>query len=325
LDVFVSDSLKPLKLLNGVGDLCEAADFFLKHRPKAQPTISVESTVAEFIESRKIEEVGQIYLRDLRLRLGRFADHFRCPLSLVSRHDIDKYVDSLPVRKRTRYNHRGTIGTLVNWAKEKGYLPSDYPSLKKLGKRARFALKVLVFSPDEMSKLLLGASTEQAVPLALTSFAGVRAEEVKRLAWTHINLAKGRVEVPGPKAKTGIRRLVPIHDNLRAWLERCPCKEGPVCAFSNLANQYLKLAAKVGVKWQRNALRHGYVSYRVAEIMDLGKVAIEAGHTVGQLQTDYLEVVDGEAAKSWFSIFPPGCANARQDRDTAVAQTTTPP
>jgi len=114
LDVFISDSLKAVKLLKGVGDLCGAADFFAKHRPKAQPTISVESAVAEFIESRKIEEVGPLYLRDLRLRLGRFANHFGCPLSLVSRHGIDKYLDSLPVGKRTRYNHRGTVGTLLN-------------------------------------------------------------------------------------------------------------------------------------------------------------------------------------------------------------------
>jgi integrase len=133
---------------------------------------------------------------------------------------------------------------------------------------------------------------------------GVRAEEVKRLDCSEIKLAKGYIEVPASKAKNKTRRLVPILPNLRAWLQIHLPKKGPVCAFKNLSNQYLKLAAKVGVKWRRNGLRHSYVSYRVADVANIPQVAMESGHTVKMLQTDYLEVVDKEAAVKWFSIYP---------------------
>ncbi|MCL5098269.1 MAG: hypothetical protein M1608_12230 [Candidatus Omnitrophica bacterium] len=74
LDGLVTDSLAANKLLDGVGTLKDAANYFAKHRPKALPTITVEAVVAEFIESRKLGEAGKLYLRDLRLRLGHFTD-----------------------------------------------------------------------------------------------------------------------------------------------------------------------------------------------------------------------------------------------------------
>ena len=304
LDGLVTDSLAANKLLDGMGTLKDAANYFAKHRPKALPNITVEAVVAEFIESRKLDEAGKLYLRDLRLRLGHFAKAFRCPISMVSVKDIDRYLARLKVSKRTRYNHRGTIGTLMNYAKEQDYLSPDFQSMKKVGKRPKWAVKVVVFTPEEMAKLLGGASPQQALPLAITAFAGVRAEEVKRLDCSEFKLAKGHIEVPASKAKNKIRRLVPILPNLRAWLQLHLPKKGPVCAFKNLSNQYLKLAAKVGVKWRRNGLRHSYVSYRVADVSNIPQVALESGHTVKMLQTDYLEVVDKETAVKWFSIQP---------------------
>lgn len=66
----------------------------------------------------------------------------------------------------------------------------------------------------------------------------------------------------------------------------------------------MKLAGKVDVKWKHNALRHSFVSYRVADIGNIPQVAMESGHTVRELQTDYLEVVDKDAARQWFAIKP---------------------
>jgi integrase len=210
LDGLVTDSLAANKLLEDGATLRDAADYYAKHRPKSMPTISVEAVVAEFIESRKLDEAGKLYLRDLRLRLGRFAKAFRCPISMVCVRDIDRYLARLKVSKRTRYNHRGTIGTLMNFAKEQEYVRPDFMAVKKVGKRHKWALKVVVFTPDEMATLLRGASSLQALPLVITAFAGVRAEEVKRLVCSEIKLAKSHIEVPASKAKNKTRRLVPI-------------------------------------------------------------------------------------------------------------------
>jgi integrase len=71
-----------------------------------------------------------------------------------------------------------------------------------------------VFSPEEMSSLLANAEGELVVALCLQGFAGLRAEELKRLRWEHIDLKEGHIVVPDTVAKCEERRLVPIPDNL---------------------------------------------------------------------------------------------------------------
>ena len=49
---------------------------------------------------------------------------------------------------------------------------------------------------------------------------------------------------------------------------------------------------------------------------------MESGHTLRELQTDYLHVVDKDAAKAWFGLRPDGLTNVVQMPD---AQTMTVP
>ena len=105
-------------------------------------------------------------------------------------------------------------------------------------------------------------------------------------------------------AKTGVRRLVPLTDNLRAWLLPHRKREGKVIGYVNLSNQFEKVAKKLRVEWKRNFLRHSFISHRVAVVKNLPQVAMEAGNSVGVIQRDYLKVVTEERGKEWFSIFP---------------------
>jgi integrase len=67
------------------------------------------------------------------------------------------------------------------------------------------------------------------VTLCLQAFAGLRAEEVKRLRWEHIDLKEGHIVVPDTVAKCEERRLVPISDNLVRWLQPYVKSDGSVC------------------------------------------------------------------------------------------------
>jgi integrase len=58
------------------------------------------------------------------------------------------------------------------------------------------------------------------------------------------------------------------------------------------------------VKWKKNALRHSYISYRVAEIEDVAKVALEAGNSPQMIFQHYRELVQPKEAKAWFAIAP---------------------
>lgn len=59
-------------------------------------------------------------------------------------------------------------------------------------------------------------------------------------------------------------------------------------------------------EWKKNALRHSYISYRLAEIHDVAKVALEAGNSSQIIFQHYRELVREKDAKAWFGILPAG-------------------
>jgi hypothetical protein len=63
--------------------------------------------------------------------------------------------------------------------------------------------------------------------------------------------------------------------------------------------------AQIEGGWRQNALRHSYISYRVAETGDVARTSLEAGNSPKQVFRYYREVVDADAAKAWWSIMPP--------------------
>lgn len=58
------------------------------------------------------------------------------------------------------------------------------------------------------------------------------------------------------------------------------------------------------MKWKKNALRHSFISYRLAEIQAAAQVALEAGNSPQIIFQHYRELVRPKDAKSWFSITP---------------------
>jgi hypothetical protein len=56
--------------------------------------------------------------------------------------------------------------------------------------------------------------------------------------------------------------------------------------------------------WKPNALRHSYASYRLADIKDAARVALEMGNSPSMLFRNYRELVTEQEAKGWFSVLP---------------------
>jgi len=136
-----------------------------------------------------------------------------------------------------------------------------------------------------------------------------------------VHLKDRFIEVKAAKAKTASRRIVPISANLAKWLKDHAKDDGRVVPFDSInkqigwlvedTNKVLKEAASEAgkdpekaklVKWKKNALRHSYISYRVAETQDVAKVALEAGNSPQMIFQHYRELVRPDAAKEWFGI-----------------------
>ena len=169
-----------------------------------------------------------------------------------------------------------------------------------------------IFTARELSALLKYASTDLATCLAIAAFTGLRSEEILRLEWSDLRLSANFVEVGAHKAKTATRRLVPIPAVLAQWLAMAGNRDGgPVWPVSKTAyfDAIRATARRARVTWKQNALRHSWISYRLAEVQDVNRVALEAGNSPQMIFRHYRELATPEHAHTWFSIVPKTAAN----------------
>ena len=71
-------------------------------------------------------------------------------------------------------------------------------------------------------------------------------------------------------------------------------------------------------EWRKNALRHSFISYRLAEVKNAHQVAIEAGNSENIIFKNYRELVTEEEAAQWFSIFPEKAQNIIHISSSAI-------
>ena len=65
-----------------------------------------------------------------------------------------------------------------------------------------------------------------------------------------------------------------------------------------------KAAKLAAVPWKHNALRHSFISYRVADIQNVVQAALEAGNSPGMIFGHHRELVMADDARTWFAIAP---------------------
>jgi integrase len=133
-----------------------------------------------------------------------------------------------------------------------------------------------------------------------------------RLDWADVERRPGFIEVAAHKAKTATRRIVPVSDNLAKWLAIAPRNSSDriwphskAYFFEGLRNA----ADDAGITWKQNALRHSFISYRLAEIQDVNRVALEAGNSPQMIFRHYRELATPQEAKTWFAIVPSQAPN----------------
>ena len=346
------------------------------------PKILLPFAVDEMHRLRELGGTNKSYLKVLKVYLNPLKLAFNCPLTSITSAQISEYLRKLDVGARSKNNARATIGAFFKFCKEQGWLPRDHDGIELVSKFKEPVTDITIFTPWEVTQFLTRARVEMIPFLAIGAFAGLRSAEIERLDWNEVHLADKFIEVKAQKAKTASRRIVPISDNLAAWLKDRVKTSGPVVPYDNVNKQIAwleedvdealamaalkKAAAKAGkddwtpellldyhrkcckaaraedalkdgktkhshtepeqpkarpghtflpdetpVKyqacpWKKNALRHSYISYRVAEVQDVPKVALEAGNSGQMIFQHYRELVQAKDAKEWFGIMPAG-------------------
>ena len=95
LNLAVTDYVAALRRLPEHVSLSEAVEFFLKRHPTGLPPKTVREVVDELIASKTSAGKSDVYIKDLTLRLGAFADSFQLRISAVTGKQIEEYIRAL--------------------------------------------------------------------------------------------------------------------------------------------------------------------------------------------------------------------------------------
>jgi integrase len=301
----------------------EAVTEFIARRNNIKP-VTARELVVLFIEqkattTKRSRPASPDYLKDLQARLGRFAAQIPGPVTDVTPEVVLTFLDGLKMSARTRFNYARLLRTLFRFAQSRRFLPKDIDPMEGIDIDFDDDGEIEIFTAAELDRILKAARPELVPFIAIGAFAGLRHAEIKRLDWQEIDLERGFIEVKGAKAKTRQRRLVPISENLKAWLAPHHQESGLVIPFVHSSKQLMWLVddankdtTETPLRWKRNGLRHSFISYRVAEVQSADKVALEAGNSPQMIFKHYRELVRPEDAKIWFSLKPENATNVIQ-------------
>jgi integrase len=309
LDAIAREYSEARKLLDGV-PLTDAVRFYTRHHGKGIKPKSVAAAVNEMIDKKTLKGVSDVYIRDLRYRLGFFAQSFHCDVNQIAPDDVASFFERLRLSSRSHNNFLRALRTFFKFAQKHDWLSKEADLLSRIEKRNEKRTPADIFTPAQVAALLRNASPEVAPCLALAAFAGLRSAEILRGNWSDIDTRPGFIEVAARKAKTAARRIVPISENLLRWLAIAPRNGARV--WPHTKDSFFKAMRRAAddakIKWKQNALRHSFVTYRLAEIQDVNRVALEAGNSPQMIFRHYRELATPDQGRNWFAIAPEAAA-----------------
>jgi site-specific recombinase XerD len=325
-----------LKIVGDLSNMHAAAKSYAA-RNKTVIKKSVAEVITDFLlvkkaRTKKGHGASERYMADLDGRLSRFSEDCKKDCANVTTADVQDWLDGLKVDKKSispqsYRNFRAVLHSLFAFAAKRNYCANNPVSATE--KIDRGEKDIEVFTPVEIERLLESARVNHPdyLPcLAIGAFAGLRSAEIERLDWADVDLVKKQIVLARTKTKTASRRVVPILDNLLAWLQPYASRtglvwtQGPECFYKRQqsiaaatevkADESKGIKAQKPVPWKANALRHSYASYRYAQTGDAGKVAGEMGNSAAVIFGHYRELVkDTKQAERWFAVKPESPAN----------------
>lgn len=311
IDAFCRELAEARRRLGDIPLMTAVDDYLARHRGES---ITVAEAVIKFCAEMDGKPLNPDYLRTTKERLAKVSARFG-PRQVrdVLESDIREYLEGLTCGPRMRKNMRDVMAGLWRWCRRDGYLPRDIQTEAERVKSPAIHRhsSILIFTPEEMTKLLASCDESIRPVIAICSFAGVRSDtcgEISRLTWEAVLWDRGEngvIEVT--ESKTGARRLVPMQPNLRAWLEPYKSKTGKIWTGGRIDHAFRRAALSAGLRWKKNAPRHSFGSYRVAQLKDIPATSLEMGNSPAMVRKHYLEAVHESDAVKWFGITPAHC------------------
>lgn len=283
---------------------------------------TVPDVVEELIVSASQDGVSIKHVYDLRSRLRKFAKGFPGPILSLRGHEMEQWFRVQAPNLRTRLNLYRAVSNLVTYSKGR-YLPKSWEEFDDIKAPNPPRKSPKPHTPEDFEVVLRQAEKSgdkrKCVYLILRGMLGVRDAECFRVDASQIVEDHLIVDLGQNKVKNR-RRLVPLHGTSKLWLEKYAPQEGLLIphakggTFGEQMRQLFKDANDgKGVKRLTNGLRHGFVSYRMAQTKNANTVADESGNSPKKVYSDYREIrlpdgriITEKLAAMWFAILPQG-------------------
>ena len=161
--------------------------------------------------------------------------------------DIDTWLRGFEVSLSSRNSMLVYVKLLFSFALTHNYLPEGKSTAAEQLKKVKAqGAEVEIYTPGQFQQILHAAPPHLIPLLAIGGFTGIRMAELARLDWNASDLDRRHIEVRAGQAKTASRRLIPIPDNLVAWLTPLP-RQGKVIASCQFQKEVSALARALEV------------------------------------------------------------------------------
>jgi integrase len=277
--------------------LCDAATAVISRLKAALNTGSVKDAVEKSVATyQAYHQRDNISVRHVKTFVGianRITREFgTLPVSELTPQKIESWLLGLKTKtgEPLQVNSR-------NWLRR--YIGLILP-IKLSKERSRKMKAIHIVTPEQADLLIRHAPTEVVPFFSIGLFAGLRVSEIERLDWKHINFSERNIDLSWFPTKTLQPRFVPVCDKLAGILEPLARAEGRVCP-PNLRKLREAAVKRAGFPWKQNTCRSSFISYRLALIQDVSKVALEAGHDPQTLAAWYRKPIQKADAERYFS------------------------
>lgn len=300
----VEDYVQARRLAESESLTAMATDYRTFFKPLTRRA-TVRQLIDELLAAREQDGASKTYVSQLKTILNRFAEAFPGEILGINSSDIDAWLRGLDVSASSRNTMLVCVKVLFSFARSQNCLPAEQKTAPEQLKKVKLKNDddISTFTPAEMRKILHAAPPHLIPILAIGAFSGIRMAELNRLDWSAFDLERGIIELRAGQAKTASRRIIPITENLRAWIEPLP-RTGKVVRTVLLHREVTALARALKMEWPRNVLRHSFITYRIAKVKSADQVALEAGNSPSIIFKNYRELATEEQADGWFSILP---------------------
>jgi len=337
VDQVIADALAAAQILPGWTS-SQMAQEIRKRHATIKEYLSVKEVKERYLKYMKSgfkRTYSGHYLSQQSKYCNEFAREHAGRIDLVSSESVLLFVDHY--RVQPTYKHKGkTPGDDGKFTADRKTKDSVYNCIRRLFAHARDVLAALpadertaaerverpqvapntpgVYTPREIFAMF-GTFPDLEMMLfgAVQAFAGLRPCEAITLSdgdfqrdehgtYTTILVRHGK---RGPRGDGAPRiRQAPITPPLLALLEQLTLPKGRIFRRYRLERYVTEHIRLAGVAYKHDGLRHTFVSYRLLQLKDRNRVALEAGHTVAIQQNHYEGLVNPADVKPFWSFIP---------------------